>query len=49
MGSMLSFQVSGGAFLNCLPKRASVAAKSAKVIGSSIDFSWPLSPLYFRA
>jgi hypothetical protein len=48
MGTMSSFQVSGGAFLNCLPKRPSVAAKSAKVIGSSIFCSAPCSSTYFR-
>ena len=45
--TMLSFQVSGGAFLNCLRKRASVAAKSAKVIGSVMDSSAPLAATYF--
>ena len=35
-GTMFSFQVSRGAFLKCLRKRASVTAKSAKVSGSSI-------------
>ena len=43
--TMSSFQVSAGAFLNCLAKRPSVRAKSANVIGKTIDCRLPASSL----
>ena len=46
-GSIASFQVSAGALRKCLAKRASVAAKSAKVTGSSMRCSTPFSSRYF--